>query len=874
MGDFPYHMGEYLDRDDEWNIRYAIVQLFQPGTLYNPPAKRPNRAPRTGGNSTLLPRINQTNQVSVLRNSADGNRTDNGSLPKLATERGSQRPLLVAVTGQRGVGKTTTLAHIVSDTEFLQKVCKINTVIWLNASGINDEDTFFEGIASKIGFNHPKDSRLKMRDILPSVMSNLRQAVLLVVDDATSDTLDWFSLIGSKSFRCVFIFRGETKPQMIVEQVGLQMSKESIIIEHVDLVEVEDLLWLLNSTWRSDLAMPPGLSRESLLRIASYCQGLPITASLAITLLERCTSTEQTEEIIKAEDGDAYQTLANLSRILLERENEEFAKRLFWLLAFEHGQPITVDDLALVWNCQRSRAKLFCVDLADKGVVIPTSLPSNKTNKMQEKCQYIVQRAIFDALESNLLTKFDSVAHFIGRQMDSEDYKHPKLQMSRPGENLFHVITRVGHVELFRTIVDAICTDPDMISTLEKLCREQERVQLQTPLHFLFERCSQDSWELLSQIGERLSSTDCCTAVKDKKNHSITELAIVDLNSKRIGSGQTLLMTAARQMCQRFVNQILDIAREYLEGSLMGSLIDARDDYGRTVLHQQSAEEGGNVEMVSLLLEYGADIEAVDNKRRTPLHYVARFGCIDVCITLLENNCEVQARDDCGKTPLMLAKIARHYGIIKLLEGHQLSLNVHPHPLANNRTLMSEMSTTMNDNGIWNQQFVIMRNSQGQLVVNGNVATIDGKGQLIVNGQVIGLVNEQGQIVINGEVYGTLDSKGQLSGTGQDSQSVLIQQNSHGQLVINGDIATVNDKGQLIVNGEVKGEVNDQQQLIIDGQIQGAINETGQISLSNGNSVGLPLMVETETNAMEIQTQEFGQQTTSRKPVDSGDELK
>lgn len=75
------------------------------------------------------------------------------------------------------------------------------------------------------------------------------------------------------------------------------------------------------------------------------------------------------------------------------------------------------------------------------------------------------------------------------------------------------------------------------------------------------------------------------------------------------------------------------------------------DEYGRTALH--SVRDAG---IAAKLVEAGANIDAKDNRRRTPLHHAAELGNADLAELLLERGAEVDPRDKEGKTPYTISK--------------------------------------------------------------------------------------------------------------------------------------------------------------------------------------------------------------------------
>jgi ankyrin repeat protein len=56
-----------------------------------------------------------------------------------------------------------------------------------------------------------------------------------------------------------------------------------------------------------------------------------------------------------------------------------------------------------------------------------------------------------------------------------------------------------------------------------------------------------------------------------------------------------------------------------------------------------------------MLIEAGAEVNVVQNARITPLHLAAQQGNIDIIILLLENGADISLRTDMGMTASDLA---------------------------------------------------------------------------------------------------------------------------------------------------------------------------------------------------------------------------
>jgi ankyrin repeat protein len=79
------------------------------------------------------------------------------------------------------------------------------------------------------------------------------------------------------------------------------------------------------------------------------------------------------------------------------------------------------------------------------------------------------------------------------------------------------------------------------------------------------------------------------------------------------------------------------------------------------------AAENGNVEMLRVLLESGADVQPGNFIQRTALHIAATNGRLEVCRLLLNWGANVDPLDWTKETPLHDAARHGHLSILKLL---------------------------------------------------------------------------------------------------------------------------------------------------------------------------------------------------------------
>ena len=155
--------------------------------------------------------------------------------------------------------------------------------------------------------------------------------------------------------------------------------------------------------------------------------------------------------------------------------------------------------------------------------------------------------------------------------------------------------------------------------------------------------------------------------------------------------GQTPLIAAARQGAERAVTALIDLgadpnarnkdAASALEvavdagnAKVVKTLLEARDQYGRTLLHL--AVHRSDLAAVTELLERGASVHARDEWSNTPLHLAAMHATAKVATCLLARNADPNTKNREDRTPLDLANL--HGGtamVASLLAGGWLRMN-------------------------------------------------------------------------------------------------------------------------------------------------------------------------------------------------------
>ena len=105
--------------------------------------------------------------------------------------------------------------------------------------------------------------------------------------------------------------------------------------------------------------------------------------------------------------------------------------------------------------------------------------------------------------------------------------------------------------------------------------------------------------------------------------------------------------------------------------------MNAKDENGKTALHR--AAQGGNVDIVKVLIVKGADVNAKDNDGETALHWAAQEGHFEVAKVLIEKGADVGAKDKNNETAIEVAIRHGHHQIAELIEDsikHRKTLDI------------------------------------------------------------------------------------------------------------------------------------------------------------------------------------------------------
>jgi ankyrin repeat protein len=161
---------------------------------------------------------------------------------------------------------------------------------------------------------------------------------------------------------------------------------------------------------------------------------------------------------------------------------------------------------------------------------------------------------------------------------------------------------------------------------------------LLTPLALAAERGAADVIAVLRKAGAK------ATPIAAIHLGDVKALAKID-PSLADEDGVPLILHAAQ-------SPHVEIARALLD---RGASIAATDRFGETVLHRVADRRRGDPStkaMVAFLVERGADVQATNFDRVTPLHQAVRARNLDATEALLAHGADPNAADRRGATPL------------------------------------------------------------------------------------------------------------------------------------------------------------------------------------------------------------------------------
>ena len=151
-------------------------------------------------------------------------------------------------------------------------------------------------------------------------------------------------------------------------------------------------------------------------------------------------------------------------------------------------------------------------------------------------------------------------------------------------------------------------------------------------------------------------------AINDGNRKKVKRLLDGGVVNARDTDGLTPLMAACTSLMGALEKQ-----RQGIVGDLLSANADvnAVDEKGRTALHYAASNEYG--EIVARLLDSQSILDITDNRGRTALHYAAEGDAPVVIQTLLDRGANINRQDEEGQTPLYMAAYGGYPASVRVL---------------------------------------------------------------------------------------------------------------------------------------------------------------------------------------------------------------
>jgi ankyrin repeat protein len=232
------------------------------------------------------------------------------------------------------------------------------------------------------------------------------------------------------------------------------------------------------------------------------------------------------------------------------------------------------------------------------------------------------------------------------------------------GTTELHIAATIEDSELLELV---LTRSPQLIDEIDEAGRTALAVAVKRGCEEAVRSLLGAGANILSASGESLLN---CAA--RNRHDNIVELLLCHRDPHRPISSESQASPQERQLLIAAMKADQDLVKQVLD---LGTNPDARDVDGGTSL--QWAAWYGYDEIVSILLDHGADVNAVDGTSgRRPLHEAAEHGNLSTVKILLARGADVDAKDIWEWTPLHRAATQGGWKVVDTLLRHGADINL------------------------------------------------------------------------------------------------------------------------------------------------------------------------------------------------------
>ncbi|KAJ4854426.1 ankyrin repeats (3 copies) domain-containing protein [Trichoderma breve] len=243
------------------------------------------------------------------------------------------------------------------------------------------------------------------------------------------------------------------------------------------------------------------------------------------------------------------------------------------------------------------------------------------------------------------------VVRYLLNYMDSS---HPSIpiQTSTPGENLLNIAASKGYTEIVRALLPRF--DPNV-----------KNAENRTPLDLAVSGKHRDVIRLLLESGAdpNVSDSDRWTPLHIAAESGLHEIFEDLLRGGGDVYARTILKETALHLAVKFPN----IVRLLIDAS---ADLNAKDYNEATPLHL--AVRANSITTIKLLLRAGADLDAVDENDKTSLHYAIDLENPKIVRELWESGPKLHKQPYKKIPPLIQASEAESFNTVRIILGETL----------------------------------------------------------------------------------------------------------------------------------------------------------------------------------------------------------
>ena len=211
----------------------------------------------------------------------------------------------------------------------------------------------------------------------------------------------------------------------------------------------------------------------------------------------------------------------------------------------------------------------------------------------------------------------------------------------------FFTLIKLGEIDQVKELLDE---DPELVNArdIEDMSAVMAAVYYQR-------------WgivQLLITCGAQLDIFEACAAGREERVRDLLEEDPAQVNAIADDGFHPLELA-----CFFGHYEIAELLLEY------GASVDEPSHNPMEVMPLHSAVASQSLEIVRLLLEHGAPVNARQSEDFTPLHAAAQNGDLEIMHLLLAYGADPDARDVEGKTPLWFAEAEGHQAAADLLRA-------------------------------------------------------------------------------------------------------------------------------------------------------------------------------------------------------------